>query len=110
MTVSLNTEDVRFYATTNQSANHSMSQRQMEFAFDSWLHNVKKEAAAAARAEVLDEVIAGVATSTKKPKTGSDWEPLSQYDEGRNAGLMRAYNIAYDLKDATQPGTPRKKF
>lgn len=110
MPAELNTEDVRFYATTNQSANHSMSQRQMEFAFDSWLHNVKKEAAATARREALDEVIAGVATSTTKPKPGADWEPLSQYDEGRNAGLMRAYNIAYDLKDATPPAKQPKKF
>lgn len=101
MAATLNTEDIRFYATTNQSANHSMSQRQMEFAFDAWLHSIKKEAAAAARVEVLDEVIKGVATQTTKAGTGSDWAPLSPYDEGRNAGLMRAYNIAYDLKIAT---------
>ena len=109
MVSGFNTEDVRHYVAT-ETVDDSMTQRQREFAFDAWLHNIKKEAAAEARREVLDTVIAGVATSTKKAKSGSDWEPLSQYDEGRNAGLMRAYNIAYDLKDATPKPNQSKKF
>jgi hypothetical protein len=93
-------EVVRYYATTNQE-NSSFTVRQMEFAFDAWLAQVKKEAAAEARAEALEEVIKGVSAQTKKAKKGGDWEPLSRYDEGKNAGLATAYNIAYDLKNTT---------
>jgi uncharacterized protein YhdP len=100
MTAAFNTQDVRHYAST-ETTDYSLTVRQREFAFDAWLDSVKKEAAAAARAEVLDKVIKSVATRTKKVGKGADWEPLSSYDEGRNAGLTTAYNIAYDLKNPT---------
>lgn len=100
MVSEFDTEDVRHYVST-ETVDDSLTVRQRQFAFDAWLASIKKEAAAAARAEVLDEVIKAVATQTKKTGKGADWVPLSPYDEGRNAGLMRAYNIAYDLKDAT---------
>lgn len=100
MAAPLSTEVVRYYATTNQ-ANHSLTARQMEFGFDAWLAQVKKDAAAEARAAVLDEVIAGVATQTKKAGDGKNSAPLTRYDEGKNAGLVTAYNIAYDLKNTT---------
>jgi hypothetical protein len=87
--------------TSTATVDFSLTVRQREFAFDAWLASVKKEAAAAARAEALDEVIKAVAIQTKKAGNGSDWTPLSPYDEGRNAGLVKAYNIAYDLKSAT---------
>jgi hypothetical protein len=90
-------EVVRYYATTNQE-NTSFTVRQMEFAFDAWLAQVKKETAAAARAEALEEVIKGI-VSCRKFKTGN--APLSRYDEGKNVGLVTAYNVAYDLKNTT---------
>lgn len=95
MASSLSTDTVRFYATTNQT-DESLSPRQREFRFDQWLDQIKKEAAAQARIETLDEVIKEV-VSRRKLKSGS--EPLSDYDVGRNSGLVTAYNVAFDLKN-----------
>lgn len=95
----LSTETVRYHAT-NETVDSSRSVRQREFAFDAWLAQVKKDAVAEGRAAALEEVIAEVATSTQKMKRAG-LGSLTRYEEGKNAGLVTAYNIAYDLKNTT---------
>lgn len=51
--VPLSTEDVRFYATTNQSANHSLSVSEMEAGFDVWITKIKEDAASEALAKAI---------------------------------------------------------
>lgn len=93
------TETVRYHATT-ETVDHTKSVRQREFAFDAWLAQIKKDAAAEGRATALEEVIAAVATSTQKLKR-EGLGSLTRYEEGKNSGLVMAYNIAYDLKNDT---------
>lgn len=95
----LSTETVRYHATT-ETVDYSRSVRQREFAFDAWLAQIKRDAAAEARAEALEEVIAAVATSTQKLKKAG-LGSLTRYEDGKNSGLVMAYNIAYDLKNTT---------
>ena len=78
--VPLSTEDVRFYATTNQSANHSLAAPQMESGFDAWLARVKEDAAS----EALGKAIATLDFHAAKTANEAADSP---YVKGRADGL-----------------------
>lgn len=92
MTVPLSTQDVRFYATTNQGANHSLEVPEMEAGFDAWLERVKKEAAEEALTSavaVLDYQSAIAANSAHEDR----------YRTGRAEGLEFAGTLVNRIKD-----------
>lgn len=89
--VSLSTEDVRFYATTNQSANHSLTAPEMERGFDAWLAKVKEEAASEALTKAistLDYHAAVVHANAHEDR----------YRNGRGDGLEFAATLVHRIK------------
>lgn len=92
MAVPLSTQDVRFYATTNQGANHSLDVPQMEAGFDAWLDRVKKEAAEEALAKALAVIDYQAAVAARGAHD-------DRYRLGRSDGLEFAGTLLSRVKN-----------
>lgn len=89
--VPLSTEDVRFYATTNQSANYSLAAPEMERGFDAWLAKVKEDAAS----EALTRAIATLDYQAAVSHANAHED---RYRVGRGDGLEFAATLVNRIK------------
>lgn len=94
--VPLSTEDVRFYATTNQSANHSLSVSEMEAGFDAWIAKVKEDAASEALGKAISTLDFHAARAANE--AGSD-----PYRIGRGDGLEFGATLMNRMKNQASP-------